>query len=127
MDALGLVPNELVPEDMEDKRPRDYGMKRWRDLFLPRQLLTNLTVLEEIRSAQARVRQELPAEEAEAVNVYLAFILSKVVNYNSVNTFWDYTRKKGAQTFSRHDFDFVRHLQNLKVPEKQSCGAHLRL
>ena len=55
---------------------------------------------------QARARAELPEAEAEAVSVYLAFILSKVVNYNSVNTFWDYTRTKGAQTFSRHDFAF---------------------
>ena len=105
-DALGLVPTEEIPEGEKTKEPRNMGLMHWRDLFLPRQLLTNLTVLEEIRSAQARVRQELPAEEAEAVNVYLAFILSKVVNYNSVNTFWDYTRKKGAQTFSRHDFAF---------------------
>ena len=82
------------------------GLCRWRDLFLPRQLLTNLTVLDEIRNAQAQARAELPPDEAEAVSVYLAFILSKVVNYNSVNTFWDYTRNKGAQTFSRHDFAF---------------------
>jgi hypothetical protein len=65
-----------------------------------------VVILEEIRAAQARARAELPEAEAEAVSVYLAFILSKVVNYNSVNTFWDYTRMKGAQTFSRHDFAF---------------------
>ena len=105
-EAQDLIPTEDVPDDMEDKRPREYGMPRWRDLFLPRQLLTNVVILEEIRAAQARVRAELPEAEAEAVSVYLAFILSKVVNYNSVNTFWDYTRRKGAQTFSRHDFAF---------------------
>ena len=69
------------------------GLIRWRDLFLPRQLLTNVVILEEIRAAQARARAELPEAEAEAVSVYLAFILSKVVNYNSVNTFWDYGRR----------------------------------
>ena len=105
-EAQGLVPDEEIPEDMEDKRPREYGMPRWRDLFLPRQLLTNLVIMEEIRAAQERVRAELPEDQAEAVAVYLAFMLDKVVNYNSVNTFWDYTRNKGAQTFSRHDFAF---------------------
>lgn len=105
-EALDLMPTEEVPVDMEDKRPREYGMPRWRDLFLPRQLLTNVVILEEIRAAQTRARAELPEAEAEAVSVYLAFILSKMVNYNSVNTFWDYTRNKGAQTFSRHDFAF---------------------
>ena len=44
--------------------------------------------------------RELPEAEAEAISVYLSFILSKVVNYNSVNTFWDHTRNKttNAQT-----------------------------
>src|SRR5262249_49066678 len=49
---------------------------------------------------------ELPEAEAEAVSVYIAFMLSKVVNYNSVNTFWNYIRLNGTQTFSRHDFAF---------------------
>ena len=105
-EAAGLVPDEEIPEGDKTKEPRNMGLCRWRDLFLPRQLLTNLTVLEEIRNAQIQARAELPPDEAEAVSVYLAFILSKVVNYNSVNTFWDYTRNKGAQTFSRHDFAF---------------------
>jgi adenine-specific DNA methylase len=87
---------------MEDKRPREYGMPRWRDLFLPRQLLTNVVILEEILAAQSRARAELPEAEAEAVCVYLAFMLSKVVNYNSVNTFWHYGRQTVTQTFSRH-------------------------
>lgn len=105
-EAQGLIPTELLPTDMEDTRPIEYGMPRWCDLFLPRQLLTNMTVLEEIRAAQARARAELPPDQAEAVNVYLAFILSKIVNYNSVNTFWHYGRGTAAQTFSRHDFAF---------------------
>jgi putative DNA methylase len=105
-EAEDLVPNDLVPENMEDKRPIEYGMYRWRDLFLPRQLLTNLTVLEEVRNSIARARQELPPDEAEAVAVYLAFIVSKIVNYNSVNTFWHYGRRTVAQTFTGHDFRF---------------------
>ena len=105
-EAQGLVPNEEIPEDMEDKRPREYGMKRWRDFFLPRQLLTNLVILEEIRAAQESAKAELPADQAEAVGVYLAFILDKIVNYNRVNTFWHYGRLTVTQTFSRHDFAF---------------------
>lgn len=105
-EAQSLVPDEEIPEDMEDKRPREYGIKRFRDFFLPRQLLTNLVILEEIRAAQERAKAELPAGQAEAVGVYLAFILDKVVNYNSVNTFWHYGRLTVTQTFSRHDFAF---------------------
>jgi adenine-specific DNA methylase len=105
-EARGLVPDEAIPVGEKTREPHNAGLTRWRDLFLPRQLLTNLVVLEEIRGAQERIRAELPPEQAEAMAVYLAFMLDKVVNYNSVNTFWDYTRNKGAQTFSRHDFAF---------------------
>lgn len=101
-----FLPTEKVAEVTEDARPREYGMARWRDFFAPRQLLTVVTVLDEVRAAAARARAELPAEQAEAVAVYLAFIVSKVVNYNSVNTFWHYGRKTVTQTFSRHDFAF---------------------
>lgn len=105
-EAQDLVPSEEVPEGEKTREPRNMNLMRWRDLFLPRQLLTNVVILEEIRAAQARARAELPEAEAEAVSVYLAFMLSKVVNYNSVNTFWNYIRLNGTQTFSRHDFAF---------------------
>jgi putative DNA methylase len=105
-EAEDLIPTEDIPEGEKTREPRNMGLIRWRDLFLPRQLLTNVVTLEEIRAAQARVRAELPEVEAEAVSVYLAFILSKIVNYNSVNTFWNYIRRNGTQTFSRHDFAF---------------------
>jgi len=105
-ESQGLVPDEEIPEGEKTKEPLNVGFNHWRDLFLPRQLLTNLVVLEEIRNAQQQAKSELPADEAEAVSVYLAFILSKVVNYNSVNTFWHYGRQTVTQTFSRHDFAF---------------------
>lgn len=106
LEAQGLVPDEEIPEGEKTREPRNIERMYWRDLFLPRQLLTNLTVLEEICNAQERARKELPEDEAEAVSVYLAFVLSKVVSYNSVNTFWHYGRQTVAQTFSRHDFAF---------------------
>jgi adenine-specific DNA methylase len=101
-----LIPTETIEEGEKTREPRKMGITRWRDLFLPRQLLTVITVLDEVRAAAAKARSELPADQAEAVAVYLALLVSKVVNYNSVSTFWDYTRKKVAQTFSRHDFAF---------------------
>ena len=81
--------------------PREYGMSRWRDFFLPRQLLTNLVILEEIRAAQERAKADLPADQAEAVGVYLAFILDKVVSYNNVCTTWHSGRKTVRSNFSR--------------------------
>ncbi len=104
--ARGLLPDEAIPEGDKTKEPLNMGIAHWRDLFLPRQLLTNMIVLEEIRKAQDMALEELPKDQAEAVCVYLAFILSKINNYNSVNTFWHYGRQTVAQSFSRHDFAF---------------------
>jgi adenine-specific DNA methylase len=105
-EALDLIPTEDVPEEMEDKRPREYGMPRWQDLFLPRQLLTNVVILEEILAAQSRARAELPERDAEAVSVYLSLFLSKIVSYNSVQTSWDDGRLKTRGSFPGHDFRF---------------------
>ncbi|MBC7325416.1 MAG: DUF1156 domain-containing protein, partial [Moorella sp. (in: Bacteria)] len=105
-EAQGLIPDERIPEDMEDTRPIEYGMPFWSDMFLPRQLLTNVVILEEIRCVREQAHRELPADQAEAVSVYLAFILSKVVDYNSVNTSWLYGRLSITHTFLRHDFAF---------------------
>jgi putative DNA methylase len=105
-EAQDLIPTEDIPEGEKTREPRNMGLVRWRDLFLPRQLLTNVVILEEIRAAQARVRAELPAAEAEAVCVYLALMLSKVVDYNSVNTFWHNIALASMHTFSRHDLAF---------------------
>jgi adenine-specific DNA methylase len=105
-EGKGLVPDEDIHVGDKTKEPLNMGINRWRDLFLPRQLLTIMVILEEIKKAQAQAYEELPEDEAQAVSVYLAFILSKVVNYNSVNTFWHYGRKTVTQTFSRHDFAF---------------------
>jgi adenine-specific DNA methylase len=101
-----LIPTEGVPFGEQTMKPHYYGFSRWRDMFRPRQLLTIVTILDEIRAAAARARSELSPSETEAVAVFLALIVNKVINYNSVNTFWDYTRRKLAQTFSRHDFTF---------------------
>jgi adenine-specific DNA methylase len=101
-----LIPTEEVPEVMEDRRPREYGMTRWRDLFTPRQLLTTVTILDEIRRARDKARSELAVQEAEAIAVYLALMLGKVVDYNSVNTFWHTGSHAPMHTFSRHDFAF---------------------
>ena len=105
-EANGLLPTEEVPDDMEDRRPREYGMRRWCDMFLPRQLLSNMVVLEEVREAQAAANRELPPHEAEAVGVYLALVHSKIASYNSAQCSWHDSRSAIRGTFMGHDFRF---------------------
>jgi adenine-specific DNA methylase len=103
---LSQIPPEEIPQIMEDSRLREYGMTRWRDLFTPRQLLANLTFLDEVRSAAKKARNDLSTGEAEAVVVYLAFMLDKAVSYNSMLNSWDDGRKKLRNAFPGHDFRY---------------------
>ena len=49
-----MVPGETIPDGYKTTEPQRYGMKVWRDLFSPRQLLchgTNVEVFREMLDA----------------------------------------------------------------------------
>ncbi|MBN9423716.1 MAG: DUF1156 domain-containing protein [Candidatus Accumulibacter sp.] len=105
-ESLNLVPNEEILEGDKTREPRNMGLFRWRDLFIARQLLTNVVFLEECLKIFDEIKHDHSHDASEAIRIYLAFGLSKVVNYNSVNCFWHSGHNKTTQTFSRHDFAF---------------------
>ncbi len=106
-EALDIVPTELVPTDINDDRPIQYGMPKWRDLFGPRQLVGHCIAVEVYRQM---IDEEKAAgrwsEELAAAFVYLALSLDKMLNYNSRMSVWMSTREVIANTFNRHDFAF---------------------
>lgn len=104
--AAGLIPEEEIPTGNYDRGHRRYGMSRWCDLFSPRQLFANLTILEKLRETVDEARGELSAEKLAAVEVYLAFALDKIVDYNSRMASWDSTRRKVRNTFDKHNYAF---------------------
>jgi len=105
-DARGLIPTESVPLGNKTKEPLRYGMRRWCDLFTPRQLLTAVVALEELHQVLEDASAELAAAELKALNLYLAFALDKVVSYNSRMARWDATYLKVSQLFDHHNFAF---------------------
>jgi putative DNA methylase len=62
--AKGLIPIEEFPLDVNDPRPRTYGMERWHKLFAPRQLLALVAYLETLRELAPHMEQELGQERA---------------------------------------------------------------
>jgi adenine-specific DNA methylase len=98
-----LVPTEEIP-DGTDVRPQKHGMLLWRQMFSPRQLLTAVTALEELRAVIGEAIGEIGAEKARALNLYLAFALDKALDYNSTFASWDASRSKVRNLFDRHDF-----------------------
>jgi putative DNA methylase len=83
-DAADFIPTEDYPEVSADPRPLYYGMARWCDLFSPRQLLSLVTAVEELRNLEAEVRAALHDEDrSTAALTYLGFVIGKATNYNS--------------------------------------------
>ncbi|MEM2189242.1 MAG: DUF1156 domain-containing protein [Nitrososphaerota archaeon] len=82
-----------------------YGFYKWYKLFNPRQLLTLVKLVKLIREAGKKIeeeeKEELSKQEAheyaEAVLAYLAIILTRYVDYNSLCTVWNYGGQLPAQ------------------------------
>ena len=101
--AEGLIPTEAVPEGNKTAEPLRYGMDHWYKLFAPRQLLAMLTYLAALRELAPEMEQELGKERADAVRMYLAFVLDKVANWNSILASWNAPYQSLRSVFDRHD------------------------
>lgn len=101
-----LVPTEGVYSGWKTDEPLRMGLRRWCDMFAPRQLLTNLTFLEELHAVLDEARSELDDETWRALGLYLALALDKSVDYNSRLASWHSSRTTVRNTFDRHDFAF---------------------
>lgn len=105
-EVADLVPDDAIQPGLKTDEPRRMNLTQWSDLFTPRQLLTNVTALEELREVVAEARAELGDDRGRAVALYLAFALDKAVDYNGMLSSWDATRLKVRNTFDRHDFAY---------------------
>ncbi|MBC7343815.1 MAG: DUF1156 domain-containing protein, partial [Clostridia bacterium] len=100
----GLIPIESIPRGHKTMEPLRAGMTRWCDMFTPRQLFGHLVLVEELNRLKPKILEELGEERGRAVITYLQFTLDKVLDYNSKQTLWHFTRGVVSHTFTRHDF-----------------------
>jgi adenine-specific DNA methylase len=105
-ETLDLIPNEPYNE-MYCDRSRIYGVRTWRDLFSPRQLLCHGMASEVYREMLERDQRAGEfSSTRQAAYIYLALSLDKLRDYNSRMTRWHSNREVVAGTFDRHDFSF---------------------
>ena len=102
-EEMDLIPTERIPE-LNDDRPRIYGCERWCDMFTPRQLLGLLTAMETLHNMIPEIMKEHGKERGTAIVHYLQYMIDKLIDYNSRQTRWEYTRSVIKGTFGRHDF-----------------------
>jgi adenine-specific DNA methylase len=104
-EVLGYIPTEDIPAGLKTAEPIRYGMKKWRDLFSPRQLFCHGTSVEAYRELLSHELAKGPFDEArKAAFVYLAFALDKMLDRNSRMSRWIPQREVVANTFDTHDF-----------------------
>lgn len=114
--SRGWVPTEPRKAGRADWAAEIYGLDTWADTYMPRQLFAILTCLDAIDAVVTRVRAELPAGRAAAIQTSLGLVLDKVADYNSTQAIWDPTRQKIAHAFQRHDFSFKWTFAEWDVP-----------
>ncbi len=119
------VPETGLPKKALGFRVQEYGMKKWRDLFTPRQLVALTTLSDLVHEAHECVKRDAvaaglsedakplaaggtgPAAYADAVVVYLAFAISKVANIGSSIASWMSDRGAFRETFARQAIPMV--------------------
>lgn len=101
--------DQPMPKNPRWFSPPDYGMPNYKDLFTPRQLLALITFSDLVMEARERVLADAmrhwsgghsedtrrltdggvgPVAYADAVAIYLAFVVSRMVGYGSSITTW---------------------------------------
>ena len=110
-EARNIVPEEAIRPGYETtiRWPlKRYGLDRWTPLLssaTPRPLHWRRGLPRP--SPRTRTRNDGSMTDVDhAALAYVGIALDKLVNYNSLNSFWDPTRQAVRRTFSRHDFGF---------------------
>ena len=115
----GNVPDTELPPKALGFRVQEYGMKRWSDLFFPRQLVALTTFSDLVQEIHERIRADALAvgvitrdddvanNYADAVAVYYALALSRWTDLFSALSSWNTTNQNIKNLFSRHAIPMV--------------------
>ena len=95
-------PSGDLPKNPRDFKTPNYGMKTFADLFTNRQLTALMTFSDLISEVQDQVQADGGSKDyADALAVYLAFLIDRLANYSSSICIWNAARDGVAQTFGR--------------------------
>ncbi|MCT7953134.1 DUF1156 domain-containing protein [Ancylothrix sp. C2] len=120
----GLIPNEPTSTDLHNSPGNyDYGLRKYEDLFNPRQLLTLVTYVEIINEAKALLQAEYEPEKVEAITTYLALVLDRCVDKNCRLSMWDASRASYRTASGMHALNLMWNYPevNSSIELWQSC------
>ncbi len=138
------VPDTRLPDRALGFRVQQYGMVRWRDLFTPRQLVALTTFSDLVGEALEQVRRDAVAAGyrdddqplrdggtgarayAEAVAVYLGFLVDQLANHSSSICGWNQVNAQMRNVFSRQAIPMVWDYAECNV-FSESTGSYANL
>ena len=106
-------PEDFPEQEMNQKCPdlisgRGYGFNYWHQLFTNRQLTALTTFSDLISEVQAQVQDDGGSKDyADALSVYLAFLIDKMADLNSSFCSWNSPRDGIRNTFGRQAIPMV--------------------
>lgn len=102
-----LVPNTKIVPGEKTRELLNFGMKEWKDMFSPRQLLTHLTYLDKYQECKKSLLEKSEDREfAEAVIVYGAITFDTCIDYNCILSSWESTRQVLKHLMTLQAFPF---------------------
>lgn len=103
----GIIPTESVPKGVQPGNRLDAaGIRKWVDFFTPRQLLGFGVIVEELKLLRPEIIKEEGKEVADGVELLLACVFDKFLNYNAVVSSWHGPRATMRSVFDKHGYTF---------------------
>ncbi|HEX2911036.1 MAG TPA: DUF1156 domain-containing protein [Chloroflexia bacterium] len=123
--GFSVIPDEALPEKGTlGFRVQNYGVLNWGQLFNPRQGLALATFAAQVRRAYDLILAESgDPEYARAVTTYLALLVDRQADYNSVICNWHNTGEKVNHSFSRQAVPMVWDYTEIN-PFSSSSGSY---
>jgi len=101
-----VIPTEQIPAGDKTGEPIARGIRRWTDMFSPRQLLAMGTLVKELRNLRPEIIQAEGEDLGEAVVHLLAFVINKFINRNCALTRFEPSQGTIVGKMDRHDYAF---------------------
>src|SRR3989339_188771 len=102
------LPNEDLPYLRSIFNVHVYGIKKWKDLFNPRQQHLILSLIKSLQEIKGILKTEINNGEYEkAIITYLTLATGKIIDYSSANCLWQPNLEAVTPTFGRQALPFL--------------------
>jgi len=117
---IGIFPEESIYIGEKTREMLNKGIDKWNKLFNNRQLLTNMTILEEIINLKNQLLKDkkYQIDEIRAIITYLQFAFDKMFARNCIQCLWDSGYQRVVHAFGRHDYAFKWNYAEMDIVRK---------